>query len=271
MEINLKTPAFQAPNRSTAILRMSIGLLITFLCGTVMAMSPFAKNYHYKKDYQSFEEERELVIAAPGELVVDAGKNGGISVHGWDRPDVQIIAKVNVYCETENEAEVLFSKINVFAENKIYAEGPGSNWAVSFEIFAPKTLYANLEAFNGGISIETMASKVSMRTVNGGINVTHCAGEVRGKTTNGGLRIQCNGTSWQGNGIDLITTNGGVSISIPEEFNGELATGTVNGRMSFDFPVTVQGEIDRSFETVLGKGGPRIRAITTNGAVRLSN
>ena len=43
----------------------------------------------------------------------------------------------------------------------------------------------------------------------------------------------------------------------------------MNGRIDLDFPVTVQGRIGRSLRTVLGDGGPRIRATTTNGAVRV--
>ena len=46
-------------------------------------------------------------------------------------------------------------------------------------------------------------------------------------------------------------------------------TGTVNGGMSIDFPVTIWGNIGRRITTTLGSGGPRIRAVTTNGAVRI--
>lgn len=256
---------------------MNPKLVLIFLWITALTLPSFsfstmhAGPNHDAKGNRSYEEERELTIPAPAELVVNAGKNGGISVQGWDRPEVKIIAKVSVYCGSAAEAEENFSNIKVIAENKIYPTGPGTNWVVSFEIFAPRKLPADLEAFNGGVSIKSMASKISMRTVNGGISVIHSGGQIQGKTTNGGLNIQCDGTSWNGQGLDLVTTNGGVSISIPEEFNCELETGTVNGGIRFDFPITVQGEIDRSFDSVMGKGGARIRAVTTNGAVTISN
>jgi hypothetical protein len=34
-----------------------------------------------------------------------------------------------------------------------------------------------------------------------------------------------------------------------------------------DFPVTVQGRIDKRLDVTLGQGGPTIRVVTTNGGV----
>src|SRR5690606_17952834 len=93
------------------------------------------------------------------------------------------------------------------------------------------------------------------------------AGTVRGKTVNGGLRIELEGTRWDGDGLNVSATNGGVSLSVPENYSARLETRTVNGRISFDFPVTVQGKIGREMSVDLGSGGPLIRATTTNGGV----
>jgi hypothetical protein len=64
--------------------------------------------------------------------------------------------------------------------------------------------------------------------------------------------------------------NGGVSLTIPRGYNGRLETGTTNGGMRVDFPITVQGMIGRRIQTQLGTGGPLVRAVTTNGGVRIS-
>jgi hypothetical protein len=49
-----------------------------------------------------------------------------------------------------------------------------------------------------------------------------------------------------------------------------LETGTTNGRINVEFPITVQGTIGRRIETTLGSGGARLRAVTTNGGVTIS-
>ena len=69
--------------------------------------------------------------------------------------------------------------------------------------------------------------------------------------------------------MDVSTTNGGVSVSIPENYSARLETGTVNGHLSIDFPVSVQGNITKELAVNLGAGGATIRAMTTNGGVRI--
>ena len=45
----------------------------------------------------------------------------------------------------------------------------------------------------------------------------------------------------------------------------------MNGPMTVEFPltVTIQGRLGRRITTALGKGGPTIRAVTTNGPVAI--
>jgi hypothetical protein len=58
-------------------------------------------------------------------------------------------------------------------------------------------------------------------------------------------------------------------MTMPEHYSAALETATVNGRISIDFPITVQGRIGRELTTTLGSGGAKIRAVTTNGGVSI--
>jgi DUF4097 and DUF4098 domain-containing protein YvlB len=95
------------------------------------------------------------------------------------------------------------------------------------------------------------------------------AGHVKGVTRNGGLSIDLAGNRWDGEGMDVRTTNGGVKLTVPESYSAHLETGTVNGGMKIDIPITVQGEIKRELSVNLGGGGATIRAFTTNGGVTI--
>jgi len=83
-------------------------------------------------------------------------------------------------------------------------------------------------------------------------------------------QAELTGDTWEGTGLDLETTNGAVRLRVPEDYSARLETGTVNGGIDIDFPVTVTGRIGREFSTTLGGGGPLVRAETTNGQVRIS-
>ena len=64
--------------------------------------------------------------------------------------------------------------------------------------------------------------------------------------------------------------NGPVTLTVPSGYAATLTTGTVNGPMDIDIPITVQGRFPRQFTTDLGGGGAPIRVVTTNGPVRVS-
>ncbi len=219
-------------------------------------------------------EVREMRLEAPGGVLhVDAAPNGGIRVEGWEGGDIRIVVRVSAWAHTEEDARDLISQVEIETGRTIEARGPRrgrrDSWSADFWLFVPNGVELELESQNGGISIENLDGTLDMRTRNGGISVSNVSGDVRGRTTNGGLEIELTGTRWQGAGLDLLTTNGGVSVDIPENYNGRLRTSTVNGTLRTDFPVTVRGRIDRALDTQLGEGGPTIRARTTNGRVVL--
>lgn len=226
-------------------------------------------------DRERYCEVREYVLAAPGAIQVDAGRNGGIQVVGWDRNDVLVLARIQTNGDDDAAARAIAAGIDVRVGQVIRADGPRSRrsnregWSVSYEIHVPRATRLALEASNGGIRLEGLSGDVEASTTNGGISVIGGAGRVRGETTNGGLQLDLTGGSWSGDGVDLRTTNGGVTIRVPEGYSARLETGTVNGGMDLDFPVTVEGRVNRTIRTTLGEGGPLIRAMTTNGGVSL--
>ncbi len=225
-------------------------------------------------DREQYCELRDTTVAAGHALHVDGRQNGSVTVHGWDRPQMRVVAKVRASAETEDEARSMARDIRVsVASDRIFAEGPSTgrheSWSVGYEIWLPRRTDLDLEAQNGGISVEDVSGRIGLSTVNGGLALRGVSGDVRGETTNGGLSVSLDGDRWQGEGLDLRTTNGGISLAIPERYNARLETGTVNGGMQIDFPITVQGAFGRRFSTTLGSGGAPIRVTTTNGGVTI--
>lgn len=220
-------------------------------------------------------EIREQPLAMGGRLSVNGSKNGGIAIKGWERGEALMRAKVQAFARTEEEAKALAGQIRIdTAGGQVQAFGPDmnndQNWAVSFEIFVPRQSDVSAQTFNGGISFNDVRGNLEFEALNGGVSLRRVGGNVRGHTTNGGLHIELSGDRWDGEGLDVKTTNGGVKMIIPENYSARLETGTVNGGYKFDFPITVQGRIGKDFAVNLGNGGPTVRARTTNGGVSIS-
>jgi DUF4097 and DUF4098 domain-containing protein YvlB len=229
-------------------------------------------NDGWNRDGASRCEVREETIPGVNPLDIDAGRNGGIRVRGWDRGDVLVRARIVASAETDAEARRLVSAVRVeTAGGHIRPDGPESDhnehWSVSFDIQVPRTAFLTLNTQNGGISIDGFSGSAELHARNGGVSLKNVGGTIHGGTTNGGLDVDLNGDHWDGGGLDVETHNGGVRISMPENYSAELETGTINGRVNIDFPVTVQGTFGRHLTTTLGAGGAKVRAITTNGGV----
>jgi len=218
-------------------------------------------------------EMKEQSLAATGQLTVDGGANGGVSVKGWLRNDVLVRMQIQTNAPSYEEARGLAGQVFVSTGGQIRASGPPTdrdrNWSVSYEVFVPQRTDLNLKVHNGGVAIADIRGNLQFDAVNGGASLKRLAGTVKGHTVNGGLSVELTGDRWDGTEFDAATTNGGVSMSIPANYSARLETSTVNGNVNLDFPVTVTGKIGRELTLNLGNGGPLVRAVTTNGGVSI--
>ncbi|MEZ5331241.1 MAG: DUF4097 family beta strand repeat-containing protein [Thermoanaerobaculia bacterium] len=216
-------------------------------------------------------ETRELTVdGLPGLLSVDARRNGGISVLAWDRDEIAVEARISAWDRHEDDARSVVAAVEIELGPTIRAHGPDEDsWSVSYRIHVPRDTNLDLRAHNGGLSVTGIRGDLRLDTENGGISLDAVAGDVEARTTNGGVDVDLVGSSWEGSRLDVETRNGGVDLSVPDGYSAELEVGTVNGRVEIDFPVTVQGRLDRNIRTTLGAGGELVRVVTTNGGVRV--
>lgn len=238
---------------------------------------PCSNRYNDRDDdYFQHCEVRESTMPA-GPLNVDAGRNGGIVIEGWDRNEIRVRAVVQGSARSESRAREIAGQVQVqTGGGRAYSTGPELErrewWSVSYRINVPRKNDLDLNASNGGITIVGVTGNMRFDTTNGGVKLQDVGGRVNGGTRNGGLNVMLTGNKWDGDGLDVETSNGGVTLQIPDGYNAELETRTVNGGLRIDFPITVQGELTsrRGISTTLGAGGPLIRARTTNGGVKVS-
>ena len=227
----------------------------------------------WNRDRESHCEVREARIPARGSLTVDGVENGGVSVRAWDRDEVLVRSKIQATARTEAAARQLAGGIRVQTGGTIRAEGPdagrGEHWSVSYEIFVPRRTGLDLRTSNGPIAVDGVNGEIRLRAVNGPISLRGVGGDVRGRAQNGPISVTLDGDRWNGEGLDVETQNGPVTLDIPAGYNARLETGTVNGPMNVNFPVTVQGRFPRQFTTELGRGGAPVRVVTTNGPVNV--
>ncbi len=279
MEANLWGGSQSNDHMKNLTLPLTLLLSVSALPALQSKATLDCNNDHGGSNRSHFCEMREQTVSANGMISVDASKNGGISIKGWDRADVLVRAQVRAYAPTDDQARDLARQINVqTAGTQVRAYGPPNdserNWSVSYEIFVPSRFSANLETVNGGVSISDVIGDLEFKTVNGGLSLRRIGGYVHGRTTNGGVSIELNGDRWEGQGLDVTTTNGGVSLRVPQNYSAQLEAHTNNGRIHADVPQgQMQSEPGRPanhISTSIGMGGATLKVATTNGGVSLS-
>jgi hypothetical protein len=271
------------------VLAMTVAIVsASILWGMPPAKSSVVKGFcdgdsYSNGDRVSFRDLREMPQAATGDLTVDAGRNGGVKVIGSDRPDVLVRACVQTWGKTDAEAKAVAAGIKISSGSIVKAEGPEEEkWSVSYEVLVPRNTNLKLNAHNGGIAIGNVEGRLEFETQNGGVSLRDVAGDVRGRTTNGGVNLALSGASWKGSGLEVTTTNGGVKISMPENYAANIETGTVNGGFRSDIPAlnvsteNIQGDEysrprSKRISTAFNGGGAPLKISTTNGGVSISS
>src|SRR3954452_6132770 len=62
---------------------------------------------------EAYCEVREETLGGANPLDVDTGGNGGISIRGWDRGEVQMRARIVAHAETEAEARRIAAGVRI--------------------------------------------------------------------------------------------------------------------------------------------------------------
>jgi len=207
------------------------------------------------------QEEKRLSRSAVEVLNVEGSRNGGVSVKGWDQPDILIKACKLAGAETQEEAQALLDQLTISTGNgRVRSEAPAKNlngrqtWVVQFRIYVPRDLAIEASVYNGGLSLNNLEGKINGRSQNGGISLNKSGsanavtelyaqnggislndveGKINARTANGGITL----SSGRGE-VKIQSQNGGITIRLSEgQWSGEsLEAHSDNGGLTLEVP-----------------------------------
>jgi DUF4097 and DUF4098 domain-containing protein YvlB len=209
-------------------------------------------------------------------LTVDPDENGGVEVIGWDKDSVAVTIRIQANARSESDAQALAQRVKVEASgSSVRVDGPSSgrreHWSAGLVLWVPRKTGLFASTTNGPLSVSNLSGTLDLHSTNGPLTLEDLSGDVRARVQNGPLSVELQGNTWEGKGLDAESVNGPVELGIPDGYNAELETGTVNGPMRTDVPltITVQGRMRDRIHARLGKGGARVRVVTTNGPITI--
>ncbi len=226
---------------------------------------------------------------APGQTLEIIGRNGEINAGGASGESAEVNATKKGH-DGEGEKEA-FIEVVEYSDGvticAVYAREAkpgrchrggvdsesGNFWhnsraRIEFSAKVPRGVLLKAETTNGSIHARDLNSVVEANTTNGSVEVS-TSEWASGHTTNGHVEISMGKTDWKGD-LELATTNGGISVSLPGSAAFQLHAATTNGNIHTDFPITVMGTLgSKNVTGTVGSGGRELRLATTNGGIEV--
>ena len=202
-------------------------------------------------------------------VAIDGGDNSGMTVMGWDRDSVRILYRVTTRARTEERARALAEQIQLeLASGWLRPDGPEVSgkewWAVEVKAWVPRASDLVLRVLNGPLGVREVRGRMDLNSTNGPMSLVDLAGAVQARVENGPLHVSLAGSRWDGVGLDAEAQNGPLNVVLPADYSARFVTGTINGPRAFDYALE-SSRRSSWISTTLGKGGPPVRVVTTNG------
>jgi hypothetical protein len=214
-----------------------------------------------------------------GSAVEIINVNGPIVVEAAQGPDVEIRATRVARARSDEEAQKLLKRLEIketVGPGRVAVQTvtgrrmgfDGRSVSVEYRLRVPSGLQVSVKTENGGIGLHDVNGTFVASTTNGGVRGTSVSGAVSVHVVNGGIVMD---VAHVAGPIELESVNGGIRLDIPADLNADLEAHAVNGGVSTDDNLKVDG-LERSRTRLAGKlnrGGTPISVNTVNGGVRL--
>jgi hypothetical protein len=214
--------------------------------------------------------------AGRGTLEVDGGSREGVLVRGADRSDVRVRVVVQALGRWVADARRLAQRVEVDL-SRTPLRVSGIDGAQDDDHFVAATLVvdtpreADLAARVGyaPLTVADVRGRMDLQADHGPLRIENVGGDVRARVSYGPLDVALDGRRWDGARLDAESAYGPVTLTVPENFAGDLEIGSDHGPFSSDLPLTVSRLDDAPVRARLGGGGPPVHAVARYGPMSL--
>ena len=221
------------------------------------------------------EWQRSYPLADGGQLRI-SNTNGIVEIEGVTGSTVDVRAERIAHASTDAAARDLLSHIVIKedaapARLSLESEQTSSLMGVAYEVHyhvrAPKDAVVRATTTNGLVLLTGLAGKTTASTTNGGIRAEALAGGFTAASTNGRVDLEI---AALGGDVDVRTTNGSVSLTLPVNAAADLNASVTNGAIIVaGLPFDALDQSRRHFSARINGGGTPVTVRTTNGAIRI--
>jgi len=232
-----------------------------------------------------------------GTFTIVGAPQGSITIEGWTRNEVEIIANIEQQARTEQELNTLttvngfvFSEdfnhlqvLTVGTHDKVYMkrvaprlpkELLGLPWKIDYRIRVPVVTDVELNAGRGPLKVTGVegALRITATETEGQLALT--GGVVSAMIAAGNILVTIPVRSWRGGGADIRLATGQLTVELPSGFNGDIDADVLRiGGIEESFgglePRERRSLTERTLRARAGSGGAFFKFMVGDGKLHI--
>lgn len=233
-----------------------------------------------------------------GTVTIIGAPQGSITIEGWPKSEVAVIADIELKADTEEDLNRL-ATVNGFmldedlnhvrilttgTHDKVFMRRAAKNfpkkllglpWKVDYRIRVPAVTDLEINAGRGPINLKGVEGTIRMSATESETELTLSGGTVSITVASGKVALRIPVRSWRGGGADVRVATGQLGVELPAGFSGDIDAEILRvGRIENSFAELQSRERPGLTERVVraraGAGGPFFKFTVGDGTIRIS-
>ena len=236
-------------------------------------------------------------FAFGGTVTVIGAPRGAVTVEGWSRNEVELVAEVELNAPTEADLDQL-ATVNSFVfdedlnhlsilttgtHDRAYMKKAAKNfpkkllnlpWKIDYKLRVPMNTDLELNAGYGPVKVTAVEGALRISATESETALTLTGGLVTTTVTAGVVTLTVPARSWRGAGAEIRLATGTVNVDLPPGFNGDIdaeilrmgkIVNTHDGLAAREKP----GITERTMRARAGAGGAFFKFTVGDGTVNI--
>ena len=237
-------------------------------------------------------------FGAGGTISVTGAPKGSISIEGWNKPEIEIAAEIEIQGATEADLALL-GAVNTFVvdqgfnHTRIISVGTfdkdymkrsakkfpkallGMPFKIDFKIKVPRYCDMNIAGGDGDFSLSGVDGEIFVKYLSSNAKINMIGGSLQATFGGGSVDLTIPTRSWRGRFADVQLAAGTMNVQLPLSFNAEveaavLRTGQIENSFAELKPKAKNVQFtEKAISAKAGIGGVPLKFTVGDGTLKI--
>jgi hypothetical protein len=272
-------------------------IIQTLLFVFVFSIACFAQSQQLIKKTTYKTESADFGVG--GTVSITGAPTGSISIEGWNKPEIEVSAEIEIQAPTEADLAQLATVNGFFIDqsyNTIRIVSVGTfdraymkkaakkfpkalltmPFKIDYKIKVPRYCDLNITGGSGDFSLSGVDGEIFVKYIKSNAKLNLVGGSLQATFGDGSVDITIPTRSWRGRFADVQLASGAMNIQFPLSFNAEvdatvLRTGQIENTFAELKPKARNVKFtEKSISAKAGTGGVPLKFTVGDGTLRIS-